>query len=194
MDYKMKKRPKSMRKKVTARRHQPIDGRNNAPEWNDRFFVTTSVNNRNLHQYFREYFGKQPKEHAYNFRVKYANSTNELPGITDVHSRAYKKVKDFKSIPDQAHQNVKKLMHETRMPIKKGQSSAFPSAKRHFKLASGWQNDFTVMQSRANNTIYKDKREYFDKPVSYWTGMNTNKTSAMKPMEVYHKITPVRSI
>ena len=120
MDYKMKKRPKSMRKKVTARRHQPIDGRNNAPEWNDRFFVTTSVNNRNLHQYFREYFGKQPKEHAYNFRVKYANSTNELPGITDVHSRAYKKVKDFKRIPDQAHQNVKKLMHETRMPIKKG--------------------------------------------------------------------------
>ena len=80
------------------------------------------------------------------------------------------------------------------MPYKKGQSSAFPSAKKHYKLASGWQSDFAVMQSRANNTIYKDKREFFDKPVSYWTGMNTNKTNTMKPMEVYHKITPVRSI
>jgi len=58
-------------------------------------------------------------------------------------------------------------MQETRMPLKKGQSNAFPSAKKHFKLASGWQSDFNVMQSRANPTVYKDKREFFDKPVIY---------------------------
>ena len=80
------------------------------------------------------------------------------------------------------------------MPLKKGQSNAFPSAKKHFQLASKWTNDFGVMQSRANDRIFRDKREYFDKPVMYHTGMNTNKTNTMKPMEVYHKITPVRSI
>lgn len=50
------------------------------------------------------------------------------------------------------------------------------------------------MQSRANERIFKDKREYFDKPIMYHSGMNTNKTNSLKPMEVYHKITPVRSI
>ena len=128
------------------------------------------------------------------FRVKYANSSNELPGITDIGSRTHTKVKEFKSLPEEAYMNVKKLMNETRMPLKKGQSGAFPTAKKHFQLASKWTNDFGVMQSRANTKIFRDKREYFDKPVMYQTGMNTNKTNTMKPMEVYHKITPVRSI
>ena len=82
-------------------------------------------------------------------------------------SRQHTKVKDFKSLPEKAHQNVKKLMQETRMPLRKGQSGAFPSAKKHYKLADGWQNDFTVMQSRANDNLYKGNREFFDKPVSY---------------------------
>ena len=80
------------------------------------------------------------------------------------------------------------------MPLKKGQSGAFPTAKKHFKLASGWQSDFNVMQSRANGHVYRGKREFFDKPVHYQTGLNSNKTNSLKAMEVYHKITPVRSI
>lgn len=89
-----------------------------------------------MHQYFREYFGKRPKEFSSSFRIKYANSSNELPGITDVGSRQHSKVKEFKSLPEEVHMNVKKLMNETRMPLKKGQSNAFPSAKKHFRLAS----------------------------------------------------------
>ena len=85
-------------------------------------------------------------------------------------------------------------MNETRFPLKKGQSTAFPSAKKHFKLANGWTNDFVVMASKTNERVYKDKREFFDKPVVYQTGVNSNKTGTLKPMEVYHKITPVRSI
>lgn len=50
------------------------------------------------------------------------------------------------------------------------------------------------MQSRANDKMFRDKREYFDKPIMYQSGMNTNKINTLKPMEVYHKITPVRSI
>ena len=80
------------------------------------------------------------------------------------------------------------------MPLKKGQTKAFPTAKKHFKLANGWQSDFNVMQSRANDGLYSGKKEFFDKPVEYHTGMNTNKTNTSKAMEVYHKITPVRSI
>ena len=196
METVKKRRPKSMRKKMTQQlRGNALNvDRRNAPEWNDRFYVTTSVNNGKLHQFFREYFGKKPKEHSSSFRVKYANSTNELPGITDNATRTHTKVKEFKSLPEKAHQNVKKLMSETRMPLKKGQSTAFPTAKKHFKLASGWQSDFVVLHSRANENVYKSKREFFDQPVSYQTGMNTNKTHALKPMEVYHKITPVRSI
>jgi len=61
-----------------------------------------------------------------------------LPGITDVGSRTHTKVKEFKSVPEEAYMNVKKCMNETRMPLKKGQSKAFPTAKKHFKMASGW--------------------------------------------------------
>ena len=51
-----------------------------------------------------------------------------------------------------------------------------------------------MMRSQGNSDIHKDKREFFDKPVKYTPGMNTNKTITLKPMEVYHQITPVRSI
>lgn len=50
------------------------------------------------------------------------------------------------------------------------------------------------MQSKANMVLFKDQREFFDKPVYYQTGTNSLKTNSLKPMEVYHKITPVRSI
>mmetsp|Transcript_21653 Transcript_21653/g.26607 ORF Transcript_21653/g.26607 Transcript_21653/m.26607 type:complete len:152 (+) Transcript_21653:214-669(+) len=142
-NYRMKRRPKSMKKKVL--RKSVGESRGGAKEWDNRFFVTTSSNNHKLHQFFREYFDKPPKQFSSSFRIKYANSTNELPGITDVGSRQYSKVKEFKSLPMKAHQNVKKLLAETRMPLKKGQSSAFPSAKKHFEMATRWQTDFGVM-------------------------------------------------
>ena len=65
-------------------------------------------------------------------------------------------------------------------------SGAFPTAKRHFELTSKWTNDFGVMQSRANDQIFRDKREYFDRPVLYQSGVNTYRTrTTLKPMEVY---------
>lgn len=96
---------------------------------------------------------------------------------------------------DEPHKNIKLLMEDTRMPIKKGQTKAFPTAKEHFKLTSKWVNTFTVMESRANDTRFKTQREFFDRPVT--RPLNSQKTNypvPLKPMEVYHKITPVRSI
>lgn len=129
--------------------------------------MTTSSNNTRLHQYFREYFDKKPGAIETSFRIKYANSSNELPGITAVGSRTHSKVKEYMAAPEKAHLNVKKLINETRMPIKKGQSKAYPSAKKHFRLANGWQTDFMVMSSKANDKVYKDRREFFDKPINY---------------------------
>ena len=128
-----------------------------------------------MHPFYREYFDKKPKQLNTSFRVKYANSTNEIPGITDATSRQHTKTKDFRTIPEKAHLNVKKVMNETRMPVKKGQSTAQSTARKHFKLANGWQNEFAIMQSRANNLTYKDKREFFDKPLQYQPGMNTSR-------------------
>lgn len=127
-----------------------LERRNHVPEWDSRFYVTESKGNHHFHSYFREYFDKKPKQFASSFRITYANSTNDLPGITDVASRQISKTKEFKSLPMQSHQNVKKIMAETRAPIKKGQSKAFPSASKHFEMAGGWHNDFVVLHSRAN--------------------------------------------
>ena len=63
VQYKVKRRPKSMRKKAN-RHHHTASGsamKHQAADWNDRFHVTTSNNNNQLHQYFREYFDKKPK-------------------------------------------------------------------------------------------------------------------------------------
>ena len=168
--------------------------RNAMPEWDDRFNITTSKGNHSLHDYYREYFGKPPKRFASSFRIKYANSTNELPGITDVGTLQHCKVKEFKSLTNKQHESVVKVMAETRAPIRKGQTKAFPTAREHFSLANGWQPDFVVLHSRANEQVYKSKREFFDRPVQYQPGQNTCKTGPHRPMEVYHKITPVRSI
>ena len=110
MEYRVKRRPKSTKKKVANARRNRRQGGDvfggssmNAPEWDQRFFVTTSKDNGRLHSFFREYFDKKPKEISSSFRIKYANSTNELPGITDVKSRIHSKVKEFKSVPEQPH-------------------------------------------------------------------------------------------
>ena len=137
-------------------------------EWNDRFQITASTHNRVMHPFYREYFDKKPKQLSTNFRVKYANSTNEIPGITDAGTRQHTQTKFFRDVPEKPHLNVKKVMNETRVPFKKGQSKvSFNGAKKHFKMANGWTNDFAVMSSRANNQMYKDKREFFDKPIVY---------------------------
>ena len=78
-------------------------------------------------------------------------------------------------------------MNGAKMPGKKSQSKAvFRVAKKHLRLASGWQNEFAVMSSRANNHMYKEKREFFDKPVAYQVGKSTASANILKPMEVYH--------
>lgn len=94
--------------------------RNAAPEWDNRFNITTSKGNHNFHDYYREYFGKPPKRFASSFRIKYASSTNELPGITDVGTALHCKVKEFKSLPGKQHESVVKVLAETRAPIRKG--------------------------------------------------------------------------
>jgi len=87
-------------------------------------------------------------------------------------------------------------MKETAGPSRKGEPRAFPSAKKHLKLVEGWSNDFTVMESRANEQRHRAQKEFFDKPIivnhSRVAGMT--QTNFLRPMEVYHKITPVRSI
>ena len=49
VQYKVKRRPKSTKKKLAARAHHQHNlshgGRNALPDWNDRFHVTTSHNN-----------------------------------------------------------------------------------------------------------------------------------------------------
>ena len=60
-------------------------------------------------------------------------------------------------------------------------------------MADRWKNNFVMTQSQANNDIHKSRRELFDRPVQYVSGGLTNQNNLRRPMEVYHKITPVRS-
>ena len=53
-------------------------------------------------------------------------------------------------VADKPHKNFKVIMEDTRMPLQKGATKAFPSPKKHFELASKWQNQFAIMESRAN--------------------------------------------
>ena len=120
-------RPKSHKKKVLVRRIKHKKRVSYAPEaraqgWNSRFHVAESKNNHESHQFYREYFDKAPKQHATHFRIKYAGSINELPGITQINSKNNTKVKDFRSpfVTENVHENKWKMMAETRMPLKKG--------------------------------------------------------------------------
>ena len=124
--------------------------------------------------------------------IKYANSSNELPGIIDVSNRKQTKFRQA-SLRMEKNASVKNLITETRMPVIKGQSKAFPTPQEHFEMADRWKNNFVMTQSQANNDIHKSRRELFDRPVQYVSGGLTNQNNLRRPMEVYHKITPVRS-
>ena len=68
-------------------------------------------------------------------------------------------------VADKPHKNFKVIMEDTRMPLQKGATKAFPSPKKHFELASKWQNQFASMESRANELRTKTQREFFDRPI-----------------------------
>ena len=130
-------RPKSHKKKIIRRikvkKRVSYHAQDRALGWDERFHVADSKNNNTSHQFYREYFDKKPKENATHFRIKYAGSINELPGIANVNSKLNTKTKDFKGavVSDKPHQNKWKMLQETRMPLKKGQTNAFPSTKEH---------------------------------------------------------------
>ena len=178
------------RKRVSIHDSDRVSG------WNNRFNVTDSKNNKESHPFYREYFDKKPGQHSTHFRIMYAGSVNELPGIAEIQSKENTKAKDFTAnmIYTVDHKNKWKMQAETRMPLRKGQTNAFPSTKKHLEMAKNWKPDFVVMSSKANETRYKSQREYFDRPLNYKSGEVASKIQANKPMEVYHKITPVRSI
>jgi hypothetical protein len=50
-------------------------------DWNDRFTVTESMRNQEVHAFYRHYFGKPSKSLTHTYRIKYATHANELPGI-----------------------------------------------------------------------------------------------------------------
>jgi hypothetical protein len=52
------------------------------------------------------------------FRIKYANSSNELPGIIEA-GKAMRK-KNLHNVIDEPHKNIKLLQEDTRGPLKKG--------------------------------------------------------------------------
>ena len=120
-----------------------------------------------MHPFYRQYFDKKPKEASTSFRVKYASSVNELPGITQLGTKSHTKVKEFNEPKEKPYHDIKRVMAETRAPfnLKKGSTSAFPSAKKHFKMANGWTNEFTVMESRCNEHRFRGQKEFFDKPI-----------------------------
>ena len=169
-----------MKKRLVVRRIRrkaSYGTQDKATGWNNRFNITDSKNNNDSHPFYREYFDKKPGQHATHFRIKYAGSVNELPGITQVHTKENVKTKDFRNTfhNDQDHLNKWKITAETRMPVKKGQSNAFPTAKAHLELSKDWKPDFVVMSSKANETRYKSQREYFDRPLKYKSGTVSTK-------------------
>lgn len=83
------------------------------------------------------------------------------------------------------------------MPLADKTSKAFPRPKEHYKLVSKWVDGFAVMESRGNEQRTKTQREFFDRPLSKpqpWQMTKKANFIPLKPMEVYHKMTPVRSI
>ena len=71
-----------------------------------------------MHPFYRSYFDKDPKELPTAFRIKYANSSNELPGIIEA-GKAMRK-KNLHNVIDEPHKNIKLLQEDTRGPLKKG--------------------------------------------------------------------------
>ena len=54
------------------------------------------------------------------YRVRYAQSSNELPHVIDISKKEHTKYKKQAHLIVDRHKNMKKVAHETRMPVIKG--------------------------------------------------------------------------
>lgn len=186
------KRRSKERQKVSP--NNKSNSRNNSPnQWNSRFNVSNSSGNRDYHQFYRAYFDKQPKQMSTVYRVRYAQSSNQLPHVIDISKKNHTKFQKQAHMIVDRHKNIKKVANETRMPVIKGQSKVFPTYKKHFEMVDGWQNDFIMTRSRMNDIVYHQQREFFDSPIKYESGEWTNKTTKRRPMDLYEKMTPLHS-
>ena len=90
---------------------------------------------------------------------------------------------------------MKVLLNETRLPVA-GNSNAFPSFKEHIEKIKNWRPSFEVKASAANEVRHKSQKEFFDRPIERPDKKQVYKgsTSVFKPMEIYHKMTPLRSL
>ena len=105
------------------------------PNWDSRFHVTDSRDNRKVHEYFRQYFDKPSKHRQDRISVP-ANPSNFYPNLSST---------------------LEKFSHRIPKLTKLGVRN-----KKTVEL--GWNPNFQVKISKDNSHFYGTYREYFDNP------------------------------
>ena len=120
------------------------------PAWSDNF---NPVNNKERHHFHREYFDKQPKQHAFNFRFFYPRNQTESAGIVSMHEKPLKRTarsaiqqqaqyrRDFKyhKVP-LVHKIHNEALAVMRQPFvtQSAKSTSNDEFNSHYGRATGW--------------------------------------------------------
>jgi hypothetical protein len=124
-------------------------------KWNESFARTVSLNNSNMHPFYREYFGKEPKKNPNVFRYTYHSKGQAIGGIVPV-GASREQAPVFSTV--KYHRETIKARH-TRGPTHFA-SKAFPNISEHIRRAEGWNRN--RVGSSDNDAKPRGIREYFD--------------------------------
>lgn len=152
------------------------------PAWDSQFGIVASRDNHHQHQYYRQYFDKQPKEHAFNFRFKYAMNSLETAGIVQMHEKEkpysslnYRERFQYHKVPHSTGMNLK-LKANLRQPIDRSQ--AYPDLYKHLTKAGGW-NDSTLVDCKYTRSQKKILKvgEHLNSQRTFYSQVSTSQVA-----------------
>jgi len=110
--------------------------------WDNRFTITNSIKNKEVHSFYHEYFGKPTKSLNHIFHIKYANHPNALPGIISV-DQPVRLLEDEKSkFVTLPLQNLRTIYSTIREPIY-DENETLKKVSRHVEAVKNWNGSFS---------------------------------------------------
>lgn len=134
-------------------------------QWNDRFHVMVTKDNKKLHMYYRQLFGKPSHVKNEEVLLKDKSKPDMMFGST------------LATPFNQTTKSLRKTMSQEQIHSKTLKESK-------------WVSNFAIMGSKNNNIVHKHYQEYFDKPVGY---DNQGYKPGIGPEgKIYDKFTPLK--
>eukprot|EP00347_Sterkiella_histriomuscorum_P008727 403343983 len=169
--------------------------------WNERFFVTSVLNNAIPNNFFREFFDKpqrqridtmiQPDKPEIPIEEFYRSSSLSQLLFDSAEKKQSRNNESARGTFRQSlGSRLGKRSSTQSASISRGQLRRAQSQKNLLVAEFNWDEKFNIMASKNNIQVHKNYQEYFDKPIEY-DARGYAYSRKQEPLRVYDPKTPI---